>query len=215
MNVACGLEHFARVQPDWACVHFGETTIAYGRLNAFADAAADELEAHGVGRGDRVALLMQNRPEFFYYYYGVRKLGAVVVALNPSLTLPEDQGQLADCTPKVVVHSGLAPEMLKMSRDFGIRLISTDLDTACGTDRIRATYRRRVALAMEHDALAVIAYTSGTTGVPKGVMLSHGNIWSNVEAKPAFGSHAGRPAALLPAALSLLRTERHHECGHP
>ena len=172
---------------------------AYGRVRAFAGA----LAGWGVGKGDRVALLSENRWEWPVVDYAVLALGAVDVPLYMTLT-PEQVGyMLRDSGAKVAVVSNreqyekiiAAGELPALERVVvmdegeheGAEKFSTLVDGAAGMQSRDAAFDAKAAEARpEH--LATIIYTSGTTGEPKGVMLTHGNLASNftISTKP-FG----------------------------
>ena len=183
----------------------------YGRVRALAEV----LAGWGVGKGDRVAILSENRWEWAVTDYAALALGAVDVPLYATLT-PEQVGySLRDSEAKVVVVSS-AEQYAKFA---GVgecpaleRVVVMDAGTHGNAESFAALLQgaeAKQARDAEFDArvnevgpedLATIIYTSGTTGEPKGVMLTHGNLASNMnEALPAFGSGEGdRMISYLP-----------------
>ncbi|MBI3089189.1 MAG: acyl--CoA ligase [Candidatus Tectomicrobia bacterium] len=187
--VSATLEQTAAKLPEKIAVVDGERTATYGELRAQAWRCAAAMQRLGVRRGDRVGLLLPNSLEFIIAYYGALRAGAVVSTLNPMLTARELEYQLNDAAcAALIAHESLMPRV----REAGGRL---------------GTLRRRIVVGEEHqedefllhdlldDAsgaqpaplalevrreLAVLPYSSGTTGFPKGVMLSHFNLVANM-----------------------------------
>ncbi len=160
MNVATGIEYGSRHYAGRLAVEVEGDRISYGRLNQMANRAAYALRGMGVERGDRVALVLPNDPLFLYCYFGALKLGSIVVSINPALTATEVNYMVNDSGASVVIRE---------SSGFEQRLSVEDGDFT--------------AREMSADSPAAIVYTSGTTGVPKGAALSHGNILFNSAAK--------------------------------
>ncbi len=153
----------ARIPDSAAVLHF-DTPISFAEINARADRFAALLADLGVRKGDRVAVSLQNDPEFLIAQYGVWKRGGVVVPLSPMFKDKELQYHLADSGAKVLVGE----------RDSaGVRCLSP----AEVRDAREVSANVRVEVAP--DDLAYLVYTSGTTGQPKGAMGHHRNIAFN------------------------------------
>jgi long-chain acyl-CoA synthetase len=163
MNVAAGIEYGGLNYADRLAVEVEGDAISYGRLNRMANRAALALRAMGVERGDRVALVLPNTPLFLYCYFGALKLGSIVVSVNPALTPAEVNYVVKDSGARVVIDesSGFEQRLSAEAEDF-------------------------TALEVSEDSPAAIVYTSGTTGLPKGATLSHGNILFNSAAKRRY-----------------------------
>ncbi|WP_260705549.1 AMP-dependent synthetase/ligase [Edaphobacter flagellatus] len=163
----------------------------YGRVRALADV----LRGWGVGKGDRVALLSENRWEWAVTDFAVLAIGGVDVPLYPTLT-PEQVGyMLRDSGAKVAVVSS-AEQYAKVAAAGELpaleHVVVMDAGEFAGTESFAALIKDAPAKqqrdaafdvmvkAVRPEDLATIIYTSGTTGEPKGVMLTHGNLASNL-----------------------------------
>ena len=161
-------------------------SVSYAELDARADALAVHLVSLGIVRGDRVALLAHNGVEFFDLQFACGRVGAIAVLLNWRLTVPELAYILDDSAPQLLIHDVEFTDTAQaLQRQCGIpALLCIDkrggeaanayesaLDTCRGQPAPRA--------ALTHDDVVTIMYTSGTTGHPKGAMITHGmNFWN-------------------------------------
>jgi fatty-acyl-CoA synthase len=170
-------------------------SLSYGELDARADALAVHLDSLGIGRGDRVALLAHNGVEYFDLQFASGRSGAIAVLLNWRLTVPELDYILKDCTPRLLIHDVEFTEAAQaLQRQCGIAALLC-IDKRGGTaanayeaalDAGRGQPAPRQALT--HDDVVTIMYTSGTTGHPKGAMITHGmNLWNCIN----LGTPAG------------------------
>ncbi|MFP4513667.1 MAG: acyl-CoA synthetase [Acidimicrobiales bacterium] len=175
----------ARMTPHRPAVVFGDQRWSYGDLHHHATRLAHGLRSLGVDRGDRVACAGPNHPSVLQTLFATTMLGAVYVPLNTRLTGPELEHIVVDAGAKVLVHGtglddraafladrvpGLSPVAVGDTPVAGGITLAALVDSA-PTDPID----EEVGL----DDLAMIMYTSGTTGRPKGAMLSHGNLTWN------------------------------------
>ena len=134
----------------------GEVTT-YAELAAKVDAVAAELQAEGIGKGDVVALVGPNSPEWAIVYHAILRAGGVVTPMNPLLT-PEEMGrQEGNSGSKLLIDD---PPALVAKASPGAKPAEVDVDP---------------------EDLAVLPYSSGTTGLMKGVMLTHRNLVANIE----------------------------------
>nr|WP_154921680.1 AMP-binding protein [Microbacterium testaceum] len=181
-----------------------ETT--YGALLAQVDAFAGALAVRGVDTGTVVAMLCPNVPAFATVFHGILRLGATITTINSLYTAHEIENQLRDAAATwLVTVSPLLPQALEAARAVGIpdeRVIV--LDGVEGHPDLRALLGEgRTPPEVTIDPathVAVLPYSSGTTGVPKGVMLSHRNLVANVhQCRPVIeiGAH-DRVLAVLP-----------------
>lgn len=178
---ACELlsETAARVPAHPALVFEGARTT-YGALWARAGEVAARLRAAGVAAGDRVGLLLPNVPAFPVAFYGALWLGAVAVPLNPALTAEELDFMLAEAGVAVVVTVPAVADGLDAAlRARAARVVLKVDGAGPGAGPAPAV------AAVDGDRPAVIVFSSGTTGRPKGVTLSHRNVVSNVRVNAA------------------------------
>ncbi len=170
--------------------------ISYAELGRRVYAFARALDTLGVARGDRVAILAENCPEWAITDWATISLGAITVPIYPTLTAPQVQEILCDSEPKVLVVSDKrqlrkVQEALKGS-GLNVHLIAIEPDGVGNTptfeqmlnqpgELTEALFRERVQAVQPDDVLTFI-YTSGTTGEPKGAMLTHHNLITNIEA---------------------------------
>lgn len=160
-------------QPRQVCIFWGGDRITNADLAASIQAYGARLQArHGVRQGDRVGILLKNRPEFIVALYAVLKSGATVVPINSFFKAPEIQHILDDCQLKCLITSEDFDETV--AKLLGVTVVPlAELERPAAVDA-------PVWPAIGPADVAVIIYTSGTTGRAKGAMLTHGNIASNV-----------------------------------
>lgn len=179
MNLSTLLHATAERMADHPALSFEGRRYDYGALWGLSGAAAARLRGVGVEPGDRVALLLPNVPAFAAAFYGALRIGAIAVPLNPTLTADELGYLLDDAGAEVLVTvpsvaATLAPAVRAR---VVVVVLPADLDGVAPADV--------EVVAVEKDAPAVIIFSSGTTGQPKGVTLSHANIVSNVRVNAA------------------------------
>jgi long-chain acyl-CoA synthetase len=179
MNLAGLLRRTASEVPEKPALvpASGDRGLTYSELDGAADGVARGLVERGVVPGDRVAIGMHNVPHFASAYFGCLRAGAVVVPLNVMLTAAETAKILQDCGARVVLCASPYAEVVRQAvGDTGdIDVISTD-----AWSKLTQASGETPDIDASDDDLAVIAYTSGTTSEPKGVMLTHGNLAANL-----------------------------------
>jgi long-chain acyl-CoA synthetase len=160
-------------------------TLTYVELDDLSDRVAGALADSGIVPGDRVSLYAQNRWEWIVAYHGILKTGAVVNPINVMLTPSEVRYVLADCGARAIFCApDKAAAVLEVTRDVpGVVRVVSFGDTpgnALAFDELLAKPARRPDVARPAPtALSTIAYTSGTTGHPKGAMQSHRAVFLN------------------------------------
>ena len=187
-NVSDLLSATAARLPDKSAIVFRDRPIRYADVEFRVARAAAAFAGHGVGPGDRVALLLGNIPEFVYAFYGALRAGAVVSPLNVMLT-PEEVGYiLADSGAKAVVcEMGTLPTVLAVRDRLAALehvLVIGGPPAPRGTESFEGVLEQAgepPSVRTDPDDLAVIAYTSGTTASPKGAMLTHRNLLANLD----------------------------------
>jgi long-chain acyl-CoA synthetase len=160
---------------DRPAVKFDDFVLSYGALDQAAQRAAGLLSAYGVKAGDRVGLQMPNVPYFPIVYLGILRLGAVVVPMNPLLKDREVAYQLSDSGARVMVGwHGFKEALTRGCESAGVQAIEVIPGEFEGLLGRAAPVSAITERAPEH--AAVIVYTSGTTGTPKGALLTHANV---------------------------------------
>ena len=167
-----------RDRPDAPALIVGDHTITFGELDRRSNRVAQALAAAGVGFGDRVAFVERNGAEFFDVVFGLAKLGAVAVPVNWRLAAPEMRQIIDDAGATLVI----------VGADFAGHLEAVEDGLAAGVvvigehDRwpsfdswVAGHPARDPGVVTGPDDLVFLMYTSGTTGAPKGVMLSNAN----------------------------------------
>jgi len=182
------LRRSAERTPDkWATV-FHDRTLTFRELEGLSNALANGLLGLGVGKGDRVALLMANRPEYVISFEATAKVGGTVTPINPAYRADEVEYQLNDAEARVlIVHEERYPlvDAIRANLKTVKHILVIGSEAPAGTlswDAVvrdhPATRPPEVAIDLERDLIA-LPYSSGTTGLPKGVMLSHRNLVCN------------------------------------
>ena len=181
----------AREHPDRPAVIEATSgrRLGYGDLLARVDRFAGALAGLGVGKGAVVAILLPNLPEYPVVFLGVARSGAASTTLNPAYTSHEIRAQLSDSGASVVVTG---PESLDKARAAigpGVRLVvlGDAFGDALGLDDLLRTAGPAPGVDLDPaEDLAALPYSSGTTGLPKGVMLTHRNLVANAMQSAPF-----------------------------
>jgi long-chain acyl-CoA synthetase len=181
MNLKQVLERAAKRYAGKAVIVSGERRLSYAELDEASNKVANALVGMGVGRGDRVALLLANSPEFVATYFGVVKIGAIAVLLDPKYKLTELVSLCDDSQPKVLVTESpclekLAPVMESFkSIERVIGLGSRSKGNSLSYKKIMAeSSSSAISVEPAPTDIAHIAYTSGPAFHPRGVAMSHG-----------------------------------------
>ena len=207
------LDRAAAKHPERLAVVFQNLKLNYARLKEQAERVAGNLQRLGVGKGDRVAVMLPNLPQTIIAYWGVLKAGGVVVMTNPLYMEKELVHHFQDSDSRVLIAlDRLWPKLEPLRERLGLETVITT-SVADGLkfplNRLYPIKARRegTSVTVPHDGktllpwksllsragrfnpvdrdpgrdLAVLQYTGGTTGVAKGVMLSHDNMTANVQ----------------------------------
>jgi long-chain acyl-CoA synthetase len=184
LSIASILAESAKRKPTHPALIFADTEVTYAALWDSALRYAAVLREHGIEPGDRVALLLPNTPHFPMAYYGTLALGAVVVPVHALLRSEEIAYTLADSGAKLLICAGpLLGEGAKGAELAGVPTLAVMDGGDAGIERIDVLAQQATPLPAyvmrEGEDDAVILYTSGTTGKPKGAVLSHANMTMN------------------------------------
>jgi long-chain acyl-CoA synthetase len=159
-----------RYYPERPALSLDRSTLTFSQLHERVRRLAAGLSRAGFKKGDRLAILLPNAPEYIELVYACSWLGVIAVPINVRLSIPEIDHVLTDCRPRGIVrHSTLPQPKTPLSLD-----IVLDRDGLMGDDGPCPDP------CYDPSAILALIYTSGTTGRPKGVMLTHSNILSDV-----------------------------------
>jgi long-chain acyl-CoA synthetase len=176
---------------DKIALTFYDKEITYKELASLVETFASTLQKRGVKKGDRVAIMLPNCPQYVIAYYGILRAGAIVTQVNPMLVERELTHILQDSgSETIIIYDAVYPRLKAVQDDTQIKdvivvsLQSTQISYApdltfdeflsLGDGQVQS-----VTIEPEHD-IAVLQYTGGTTGRSKGVMLTHRNLVANV-----------------------------------
>ncbi|MDI9914190.1 long-chain fatty acid--CoA ligase [Rhodococcus sp. IEGM 1379] len=187
-NLATMLRESRRKVPRKPLVYFGDDVVSYEDVDSASDRVAAGLISAGMERGARIAVQLPNQPEFLFAYFGILKAGLVMVPLNPLLHPAEVAYQLADSDASMLIT-------LRALTNQAVEAVSTVGDVkiyavgAAGSGDVTHEIRDFADLmqsrahteisATSADDTAVLLYTSGTTGKPKGAELTHYQLYMN------------------------------------
>ncbi|MFH9548315.1 long-chain fatty acid--CoA ligase [Streptomyces sp. NPDC017435] len=179
-NLAQFLVETAQRRPGSPALRLGEQVISYAELDDRSARAAALLRAEGVRPGDRVALMLPNVPEFVVLYYGILRAGGIVVPMNPLLKTRESAYHLEDSGAVLLFEWHWAPgEGAPGAAAAGVRHLSVE---PAAFAALLAGHRPLTEVTGSGaDDVAVLLYTSGTTGRPKGATLTHAGLRHNTE----------------------------------
>ena len=217
------LRHWARHYPDRIAIDFHGATLRYADLDRLSDACARMLAAAGVETGDRVAVMMGNCPQFHIAFYGILKLGAVHVPVNPMFTAEELVYELSDAGARAAIaFDPHAAAILAVRERTGLATVFStgagDCLDAAAIEPLPAELKRPRQLpplaidlfpalwreldnvtepgeaGRDLDALAALNYTGGTTGLPKGCMHTQRDMVYTAASTYATSGSAPMPA---------------------
>ena len=170
------LQRAAFLSPAYIALLYKDQAISYHDLYARTVALSQLLKERGVQKNDRVLLFWENSIEFYIGYFAIAQLGAVVAPLNVFLTEPEVVHIIADSQPRLMIVSDeLYARLKEKNYSLGLPLIMLkDFPVAVSAQEAFEV------VDLEPEEMAALLYTSGTTGFPKGVMISSKNAMTNV-----------------------------------
>jgi acyl-CoA synthetase (AMP-forming)/AMP-acid ligase II len=228
-NVARSLTEQARAQPDAPAIHYPTgirrgvveyRSASYATLDALSNCYARGLSRYGIERGTRVALMVPPGIDFFALFFALFKAGVVPILIDPGIGLKPLKQCLEEARPEAfigVTRAHLARVLLRWSRGSIRRLITVGRRLAWGGITLRDLEKlggaddRMVLADTSPDEIAAILFTSGSTGIPKGVVYRHRHFVAQVALlRDNFGIRAGEtdlatfpPFALFDPALGM------------
>src|SRR5262245_19700179 len=179
MNLAENLTRSAQRFPDHVAVRLDELALSYRELSTRSAQVAGLLRDNGITPGDRVAVMLANIPEFAMIYYGILRAGGVVVPMNPLLRAREVAHYLGDSGARLLFTG---PASADEASAGNATARAHHIVVGAGFHRMLDGVTPAGTIVDRGDSdTAVILYTSGTTGQPKGAELTHANLRTNVE----------------------------------
>ena len=193
MNIAWWVQRWAELTPDKPAIIFEEQSISYQTLCRRADRTSSWLQSIGIEKGDRVAVMLNNCPEFLDLFLACSRLGAIFVPINFRITAVELDYFIMNCRPRLFVHGDNFAEVVNSLNleSYLPPLMTAIVGEAHSNKKIfnftyetqkfdgkRAFITRSLGPA-DPEEPQVIMYTSGTTGKPKGAVLSHRKTFFN------------------------------------
>jgi long-chain acyl-CoA synthetase len=180
LNLGTILQASCELRADAVALRLGPRALRYRELDRAARGVATSLRERGLGPGERVALLIPNVPEFTIAYFGVLYAGCTVVPLNVLLSAPEVRYHLEDSGAKLLVaHPLFEAPAREGARLAGVPIVAAEGSGPGTLAGLAAAAPASALHATQPGDTAVILYTSGTTGKPKGAELTHSNLLLN------------------------------------
>ncbi len=193
MNIAWWVQRWSELTPEKPAIIFEEQIISYKDLCQRSDRTSCWLQSIGIEKGDRVAVMLNNCPEFIDLFLACSRLGAIFVPINFRITSVELDYFIKNCRPRLFVHGDDFVEVVKelelesylppmMVASVGNRLIHGRIfDYILETQKFdgKKAFLTRSLGPTNPEEPQVIMYTSGTTGMPKGAVLTHRKTFFN------------------------------------
>ena len=191
-NLSVVLRESARLNPDKTAIIAEDQKITYAELDHASNIVAGNLVLSGIAPGDAVGLQLPNIPEFAMVFYGILKAGAVAIPMNILNKAPEITYFLKDAGAKALITiSDFAEEGVRGAELAGVEKIfvlgeankaDLQIEIRCFDELLKPVEGRATYVQRDPGDTAVLLYTSGTTGQPKGVELTHFQLYMNARA---------------------------------
>ncbi|PWA12790.1 hypothetical protein DCC39_03845 [Pueribacillus theae] len=190
MNLAYALERNAAIKPDEPAILFKNHSYTYKQINQETNRYANLFEKYGIKKGDCISIWLPNGMEFIYAFYAILKIGALAVPINYLFKKAEALYILKNSDAKLLVTDNgkleFAFEMLEELQKLEKIAVNEDLFSDNANlislkKELKVASNHKIACELSPDHGACVLYTSGTTGQPKGVELSHFNVSLNAE----------------------------------
>ncbi|WP_431028917.1 class I adenylate-forming enzyme family protein [Lysinibacillus sp. LZ02] len=174
------LKQYATSKADQVAVQFKGETLTYQELYRQAERLAASLEQKGYKKGDIAAIYMHNSARFLVSYFGVQLLGMAAMPINTKLAVPEVQYILNHSEAKVLICDPVLEENVLATGYVFEEIISSE-ETLQKIIEDTSLDDTLISVEVDPDEMAIVMYTSGTTGKPKGVMLSQRNVYETAK----------------------------------
>ncbi len=209
MNIGQWIKKRADLHPDKTAIIFQDEQISYRKLSERSCSAANSLLSGGVRKGDRVAVLLLNCPEFIELYFACSMIGAIFVPLNFRLTARELEYQLRDSSPRFLFFSRSLEEVVHSLKELlvGVELRYIGVGEGDTGDNqaydafMEGSSTDEPASEVGLEDPQVIMYTSGTTGAPKGALMSHRKTYWNTFNAELYFDMSHKDVMLIPMPL--------------
>jgi long-chain acyl-CoA synthetase len=179
MNVADEFAHAALYYPKKTALIFNDKHYTYGEIHRIIKAVAGYLRQLGISKGDRISLYMPNRPEWIMFYYGIARIGAITVCVPGAYKKAEVTGVITDSLSSILITTADLVSQIPESATIPCvqKVIIVEQDEVFQSILSgQNPYPIRTDILTDGDDAASILYTGGTTGTPKGAMLTHRNL---------------------------------------
>jgi len=179
MNIADEFARAALYCPEKTALIFGDASYTYAAMHRTVEKTAAYLASLGVSRGDRVSIYMANRPEWIFFYYAVARLGAIAVCVPGAFKRDEAAGVVNDSESSVLVTSEEVKSQVPPPEKIPSVRETVVVESCAAFESILRggdSFDARTGIETSGDDVAAILYTGGTTGIPKGAMLTHRNL---------------------------------------
>ena len=177
MLVGDFVRHNSLIRPRDEALGVGEQRLTYGELQTRVEAVSAALRGAGIGRGDRVAVLAKNTLEYFLLYFATASVGSILVPLNFWHRAAEHEYTIGNCSPALLfVEDELRPSLGRLPSETRVLTMPVGVSDRGDWESFLgggSGHDGRPALDVDDSDIHMILYTSGTTGRPKGAMLSH------------------------------------------